>query len=97
MKIDASLPVFDASAALPRRVGDIQSQRELIQAVRSVNSADLFGAGNELTFSLDRDTQRAVIKIVDRQTQEVIEQIPAERVLELAKALSLLKKARSRE
>ena len=89
MKIDSSIPVFGTSAVQPGRLGDPQKHRELIQAVRSVNSADLFG-GNELTFALDQGTQRAVIRILNRETQEVVEQIPAERVLQLAKSLSLL-------
>jgi flagellar protein FlaG len=89
MKIDSSIPVFDTSAVQPGHLGDPQKHRELIQAVRSVNSADLLG-GNELRFALDQETQRAVIKILNRETQEIVEQIPAERVLQLAKSLSLL-------
>ncbi len=90
MKIESSVPVYDTSAVQPRRVGDPQEHRELIQAVRSINAADLFGSSNELTFSLDHETQRPVIRIVDRETQEVVEQIPAEQVLHMGRYLSLL-------
>jgi flagellar protein FlaG len=59
-------------------------ERELIQAVRAVNAAELFGHDNELTFVMDRETHRAVVRIVNRDTREVIQQIPAEYVLRLA-------------
>jgi flagellar protein FlaG len=59
--------------------------RELIQAVKSVNAAQHFGLDSELTFALDRQTQRSVIRLVNRRTREVIQQIPPEYVLELAR------------
>ena len=59
--------------------------RELIQAVKSVNSAQHFGMENELTFVMDRHTQRPVIRVVNIKTKEVIQQIPPKYLLELAK------------
>ncbi|MEQ1948962.1 MAG: flagellar protein FlaG [Bryobacteraceae bacterium] len=64
-----------------------QDQRELIHAIRAVNAADLFGQDNELTFILDRTSRRTVVRIVNRDTHEVIQQIPAEYVLRLAEEL----------
>ena len=58
--------------------------RELIQAVKSVNAAQHFGLDNELTFIMDRHTQRPVIRVVNSKTKEVIQQIPSKYVLELA-------------
>ena len=62
-------------------------QVQLVRAVEAVNEARLFGENSELTFSLDRETRRPVMKIVDRETQEVIRQIPPEYVLRLAEDL----------
>ncbi len=59
-------------------------QNQLVQAVQSVNEARLLGQGRELTFSLDRETKRPVLKIVDKETKEVIRQIPPEYVLRLS-------------
>lgn len=59
--------------------------RELIQAVKSVNAAEHFGSDSELSFVMDRHTQRPVIRVVNSKTKEVIQQIPPEYVLELAK------------
>lgn len=63
-------------------------QRALIQAVRAVNSAELFGQDKELTFVMDRQTRKAVVRIVNRDTREVIRQIPAEYVLRMAEEYS---------
>ena len=38
-------------------------------------------------FSLDADSGRVVVKIIDSATQEVVRQIPMEEMLALAKAL----------
>ena len=62
-------------------------RRELIHAVRAVNAAELFGQNNELTFVLDRQTHRPLLRIVDRKTKEVVRQIPPEQVLRLAEDL----------
>ena len=59
--------------------------RELIQAVRSLNAAQHFGLDNELTFVMDRHTHRPVIRVVNSRTKEVIQQIPSKYVLELAR------------
>jgi uncharacterized FlaG/YvyC family protein len=63
--------------------------REIIQAVRAVNASVQLGDNNELTFSLDRQSRRPVIKIVNRETNEVVQQIPNEQVLRLAEDLKL--------
>ena len=51
--------------------------------VRSLNSA--------LQFSIDEDTGKTVVKVVDMATDQVIRQIPSEEVLAIAKALDKLK------
>ena len=61
--------------------------REIAQAVKAVNSAELFGQDTQLLFVRDAETQRMVIRMVNRQTNEVIRQIPPEYVLLLAKDL----------
>ena len=58
--------------------------REIIQAVQAVNAAELFGDSRELSFLMDRQTQRPVIRLVDRKTKDVIRQIPPEYVLRMA-------------
>ena len=46
---------------------------------------------NSLQFSIDDDSGRTVVKVVDRQTEEVLRQIPSEEMLDIARALGKLK------
>jgi len=84
--VNSNNPPAPAVAA-PVPSEQLAQQRELIQAVKAVNAAELFGQNNELTFALDRQSRRAVVRIVDRKTNEVIQQIPAEYVLRMAERL----------
>ena len=59
-------------------------QRELIQAVKALDTTQLFGRDKEVTFVMDRASKRAVVRIVDRSTGDVLQQIPAEFVLRMA-------------
>jgi uncharacterized FlaG/YvyC family protein len=61
-----------------------QERRALIQAVRAVNAAELLGPEHELSFTFDRNRHWAVVRIVDRKTRAVVQQIPSEQVLRLA-------------
>jgi uncharacterized FlaG/YvyC family protein len=61
-----------------------QDQKTLIQAVKTVNSAQLFGQENELTFIIDRAANIAVVRIVNKKTGAVVQQIPSAQVLKLA-------------
>ncbi|HYW48833.1 MAG TPA: flagellar protein FlaG [Bryobacteraceae bacterium] len=61
--------------------------REVVQAVRAVNGTEMFGQDNVLTFQKDALTNRMVVKVVNRKTNEVVSQVPAEYVLLLAEDL----------
>jgi uncharacterized FlaG/YvyC family protein len=58
--------------------------RQVVTAVHEVNKSELLGEGRQLTFSRDPETRKPVIQIVDQNTGDVIDQIPAETVLQLA-------------
>lgn len=58
-----------------------EQNRELIQAVRAINAAELFGEDSELTFALDRKTGRGVIRLVKRKTRELVREVSPEDVL----------------
>jgi len=61
--------------------------RDVIRAVKALNGSEMFGEENELTFQRDQLTQRMVVRVVNRNTNEVISQIPPEYVLRLAEDL----------
>lgn len=79
--------VQSPSAAAPAPAAPVDKaaeNREVIQAVKALNGAEMFGQDNELLFQRDRNSQRMVIRVVNKNTQEVISQIPPEYVLRLA-------------
>ncbi|MBI1792074.1 MAG: flagellar protein FlaG [Acidobacteria bacterium] len=55
--------------------------------MRTVNAAGVVGQDRVMTIVVDQDTRRPVVRIVDEATQEVVQQIPAEYVLQLARNL----------
>lgn len=66
---------------------DAQSElREVKQAVSDINKAMQF-MSRELEFSVDTDSERTVVKVIDQQTREVIRQMPTKEALEIGKAL----------
>ena len=56
----------------------------MIHAVKAVNASGVLGEENELTFIIDRAAKIAVVRIVNKKTGEVVQQIPNQRVLKLA-------------
>lgn len=63
---------------------------QVTQALKSINKA-MQNLSQGLEFMLDEDSHRTIIKVVDRETREVIRQIPTEEVLEISKALDQAK------
>ena len=76
------------SAPAEPAAAQAEDQRVLIRAVKALNASDMFGGDNELTFALDRTTRRAIVRIVNKDTREVLEQIPAEYVLRMAEEMN---------
>ena len=65
------------------------SQEDVDQAAQKINDA-LRMVSQKLEFSVDKDTEVVVVKVVDKETKEVIRQIPSEELLRIAKALDKL-------
>jgi len=91
--VQAALPVQpvvrlageEESAAVPARSEAIKPE----QVEAAVNQIQQFTQAltQNLKFSIDEDTGKTVIKIVDVQTQEVIRQMPSEEAIKIASAL----------
>ena len=66
---------------------DAQAElKEVKQAVSDINKAMQF-MSRQLEFSVDTDSERTVVKVIDQQTREVIRQMPTKEALEIGKAL----------
>ena len=59
-------------------------RRDLIKAGKIINQSRALGSNNELVFSVDRATHKRITRVIDRNTNEVLLQVPAEYVLRLA-------------
>jgi flagellar protein FlaG len=62
------------------------SLEQVTKAVEDINKS-LKSQSQNLEFSVDTDSKRTIVKIVDQTTKEVIRQIPSAEALEIAKAL----------
>jgi flagellar protein FlaG len=62
---------------------------QIQSALQEVRDA-LAPVARNLRFSIDDDTGRTVIKIIDSSTDQMIRQIPSEEILAIAKALDRL-------
>lgn len=66
---------------------DAQAElKEVKQAVSDINKAMQF-MSRQLEFSVDTDSERTIVKVIDQQTREVIRQMPTKEALEIGKAL----------
>ena len=74
-------------AASPPAEKKEPAAKEIRQAVEQVRKQVEAKAPNELSFSIDQETGRSVVRIVDRKTGEVLRQIPAQEMLDIAKSI----------
>jgi flagellar protein FlaG len=65
------------------------SQKELNSAIKTANKF-MQALSQNLQFSIDKDTDKVVVKLVDISTKEVVKQIPSEEMLAIARALDKL-------
>jgi len=71
-------------------------EQQVTQALKSINEM-LQARSPNLEFSVDSDSKRNIVKVVDKNTLEVIRQMPTQEALEIAKALDRLQSMLIRE
>lgn len=62
------------------------SLAQVSEAIKGINKA-IQALSQNVEFTIDEDTDRAIVMVVDQQTKEVIRQMPSKEALEIAKAL----------
>ena len=70
-------------------------KKELSQAVKHI-SGFVQNITRELYFSIDEESEKTVVTVVDESTGDVIRQIPTEDMLELARDLTDIKEKESK-
>lgn len=63
---------------------EAESLEQTLQGAQEAAEA----AGANLQFTIDKDSGKTIVKVVDSQTSEVIRQIPSEELLALARSMS---------
>ena len=88
MELAASSRVqFAAPADTPvqeRRL-ELQQQKQLIQAVKRLNETELRGSNQELRIVVDEDSKKPAVRLVDRETQEILQEYPPKSILRRAR------------
>lgn len=79
-------PVAATEAAAAPAKQPAPSLAQVKEAVDAINRS-MSTQARGLEFSVDSDSKRTIVKVVDRQTQELIRQIPTVETLEIARAL----------
>lgn len=80
---------LDTNKAVDKTTAE-PSLAQVTEAVHNINKS-LESLKQDLQFTVDSDSNRTVVKVVDQKTKEVIRQIPSEEALEIAKALDTVK------
>jgi uncharacterized FlaG/YvyC family protein len=62
--------------------------REVASAVQALNQNGAAGPGREFSIAIDGKTRVPVVRIVDSNTNELIEQIPSQYILDLAQQIT---------
>ena len=75
---------------------DKPAKEELDNALVSINKT-LQERAPGLEFSVDDESKRAIVKVVDMETKEVIRQMPSREAIEIAKALDKLQSLMARQ
>lgn len=79
-------PVAVQTVDAVRTAAPAISVEQVKQAVQDINQS-MQSLARGLEFTIDANTQRPVVRVVDMETRELIRQIPSAEVLEIAKTL----------
>jgi len=82
-------PVAEAAKPVPVEAVNSQAVQEKVQAAVAQMNEYIQSTQRDLNFSYDPNSGETVVKVLDRNTQEVIRQIPNEIFLRLAQQMAI--------
>lgn len=82
----ASGPAAPAPRAAPEKAEARPDRDEVSSAVKKLNET-LPQSAQSLEFEIDEESKDLVVKIIDRDTKEVVRQMPTKEALEMAKSI----------
>jgi uncharacterized FlaG/YvyC family protein len=77
-----------APADTPVQAPSRATTREVAAAVQTLNQSGSAGPGRQFSIAIDGKTKEPVVRIVDSSTNELIEQIPSQYILDLAQQIT---------
>jgi len=89
MEIDALNQATMSTTYHPDPIFRNEEERQMGAAVRALNKMEFFGSDAKLVFSRDAETQRPVIRVLDRNTGEKLEQLPPEQFLHIMASIGM--------
>ena len=83
--VGANLPVprQEAESSAPKRSSEEDRPKQL-EPANQLSSVPATGTSRSVTFEVDSKSKQLYIKVVDRDTGEVVKQIPPEELREIA-------------
>jgi flagellar protein FlaG len=88
--------VVHAAAVEAAKDARAVDSKQLDEAVSNINKV-LSVRSQELEFSVDKESDRTIVTVLDKNTKEVIRQMPSREALEIAKALDRLQSLLTRQ
>ena len=84
------LPENTPAAAVPAKTAEAQpaTKTELEDAVKKLNA--MVSQATTILFSLDEESGRTIIRVVDTETQTILRQIPNEEALAMSRNMDRL-------
>ena len=86
-KVHAEERAAEAEQNRERKDGEKEGQKERLEDIKNAANDLLARMNIKLDFNLDKQTEEIVVKIRNKENNEVIRQIPPEEMLELAKRM----------
>ena len=80
---------FSVPVQIVNPVQQYPGPAQISQALQSINKA-LETMSQNLEFTIDEESDRTIVKVIDQQTKEVIRQMPSAEAVEISKALDKL-------
>lgn len=84
--VEAGKDVAAAGGSLPQQEDSTKAEK-VEEAVSQVNEY-VQNLSRDLQFTVDQDSGRTIIKVLDSETHEIIRQIPPEELLQIANQLT---------
>ncbi len=83
---NADMTLSSVSNLEPKADNKSEAEEQIKQAVQKIQGV-VDNLAQSLLFSIDEETGKTIIKVMDAHTEEIIRQIPTEEAIEIARTL----------